>query len=176
MRKRRLNYKPVTFEDVNATFAAYEAGRCQAVTADRSALIVRRTRLKNPADHLVLDTLLSKEPLAPAVLSGDPKWANVVNTVIYAAIAAEELGINSQNLTKLTSSQNGEILRFLGKEGDLGKNMQLSPDFARRVVKHLGNYGEIYDRNLGKKSNLKLDRGLNKLWNDGGLIYAPPFR
>jgi len=176
MRKRKLSYKPVTFEDINATFAAYEAGRCQAITADRSALIVRRTRLAKPADHVVLDTLLSKEPLAPAVLSGDSKWANVVKTVIYAAIAAEELGINSQNLGKMSTSENGEVLRFLGKEGDLGKNIQLSPDFAYRVIKYLGNYGEIYDRNLGKNSPLKLERGLNKLWNDGGLMYSPPFR
>jgi general L-amino acid transport system substrate-binding protein len=176
MRKLKLTYKPVTFEDINATFAAYEAGRCQAITADRSALIVRRTRLAKPSDHVVLETLLSKEPLAPAVLSGDPQWANVVKTVIYGAIAAEELGINSQNLKKMATSTNGEILRFLGKEGDLGKNMQLSPDFAYRIVKHMGNYGEIYDRNLGKNSTLKLERGLNKLWNQGGLMYAPPFR
>ncbi|MDX1978447.1 MAG: amino acid ABC transporter substrate-binding protein [Pseudanabaenaceae cyanobacterium bins.68] len=176
MRKRGLTYSPITFEDINATFAAYEAGRCQAITADKSALIVRRSRLRQPQAHLILDTQISKEPLAPAVASGDPKWSNLIKTVIYATIAAEELDITSANLTTMAKSQNSEVLRFLGVEGDLGKNMQLPPNFAARVIKHLGNYGEIYERNLGKKSNLKLERGLNRLWRDGGLLYAPPFR
>lgn len=176
MRKLGITYSPITFEDINATFAAYEAGRCQAVTADRSALIVRRSRLRQPQDHIILDTQISKEPLAPAVASGDPKWSNAIATIIYATIAAEELGINSQNLKAIAKSQNSEVQRLLGLEGDLGKNMQLPPDFAARVIKHLGNYGEIFERNLGKNSNLNLERGLNRLWRDGGILYAPPFR
>lgn len=176
MRKRNVPYKPITFEDINATFAAYEAGRCTAITADRSALIVRRTRLSKPDDHVVLDTLLSKEPLAPSVRKGDPKWAEVVRWTVFATIQAEDLGITSKNLSEQAASKNVEVKRFLGLEGDLGKNMGLSNDFAARIVKHVGNYSEIYDRNLGSNSKFNLARGLNKLWSDGGLMYSPPFR
>lgn len=176
MRKRNLDYTPVVFEDINAAYTAYTQGRCQAVTSDRSQLISRRTALPNPGEHVILEELLSKEPLAPAVTGGDPAWSNVVNWIIYSLINAEELGINSQNITQLASSPDPVVRRFLGVEGDLGKGLGLANDFAVRAVRLVGNYGEIYDRNLGPKTKLNLARGLNKLWNQGGLLYSPPFR
>jgi len=176
MRKLNIPYKPVTFEDVNAAFAAYQSGRCTAISADRSALVSRRTLLSNAADHVVLDTVFSKEPLSPAVSNGDSKWFDAVKWIIYSTMAAEELGIDSKNVAQMASSPSSEVKRFLGTEGELGKNMGLSPDFAARVVKHVGNYGEIYNRNLGPGTKFNLARGLNNLWTQGGLIYSPPFR
>ena len=176
MRKRNLAYKPVVYEDVNATFNAYQSGRCTAITADRSALVVRRTRLADPENHEVLDFVVSKEPLAPAVGDGDSKWADIVKWIIFAAIEAEDLDISSKNLVTQQKSSNAEIRRFLGVDGSLGKDMGLSNDFTARVIKHVGNYAEIYDRNLGKDSPFKLPRGQNELWKNGGLLYAPPFR
>jgi general L-amino acid transport system substrate-binding protein len=176
MRKRNLAYKPVVYEDVNATFNAYQSGRCAAITADRSALVVRRTRLADPENHVVLDFVISKEPLAPAVGDGDSKWADIVKWIIFAAIEAEDLDISSTNLATQLQSKNAEIRRFLGVDGSLGKDTGIANDFAARVIKHVGNYAEIYDRNLGKDSPFKLPRGQNELWKNGGLIYAPPFR
>ncbi|AFY73021.1 periplasmic component of amino acid ABC-type transporter/signal transduction system [Synechococcus sp. PCC 7502] len=181
MAKRNIPYKPITFDDVNATFNAYQAGRCVAITADRSALSARRTLLPNSNDHVLLDVVLSKEPLAPAVKDGDSRWSNAVRWIVYGLIAAEELGITSKNINQ-QSSINPEIVRFLGipdqsgKGSDLGKNMGLTNDFVAREVKAVGNYGEIYERNLGSTTKLNIDRGLNKLWTNGGLMYAPPFR
>jgi general L-amino acid transport system substrate-binding protein len=188
MGKRNIPYKPITFDDVNAVFNAYQAGRCVAVTADRSALSSRRTLLPNSKEHILLDVVLSKEPLAPAVKDGDSKWSNAVRWIIYGAIAGEELGITSKNISQYTNPNpsinpsNPEITRFLGipstdgKSSNLGTNMGLANDFATRVIKNVGNYGEIYDRNLGAGTKLNIDRGLNKLWTQGGLMYAPPFR
>jgi general L-amino acid transport system substrate-binding protein len=188
MGKRNIAYKPITFDDVNAVFNAYQAGRCVAVTADRSALSARRTLLPNSKEHILLDVVLSKEPLAPAVKDGDSKWSNAVRWIIYGAIAAEELGITSKNISQYSNTNqnikpsNPEIIRFLGipsadgKSNNLGTNMGLTNDFAARVIKNVGNYGEIYDRNLGASTKLNIERGLNKLWTEGGLMYAPPFR
>lgn len=176
MRKFNLPYTPVVFEDVNATFAAYAEGRCDGVTADRSQLLSRRTAFPDPAAHVILETVLSKEPLAPAISNGDVRWSDTVRWVIFALIEAENLGITSKNLTQFANSQDPVIQRFLGTAGDLGKGMGLTNDFAARVVKHVGNYGELYDRNLGPQTKLNLPRGLNQLWNQGGLLYAPPFR
>jgi general L-amino acid transport system substrate-binding protein len=176
MRQRNINYKPLVFEDVNTTYTTYEQNRCEAITADRSGLNSRRIALSKPNDHVVLDLVLSKEPLAPAVANGDSKWFDVVKWSIYGLINAEELGITSQNVTQSASNTNPEVKRLLGTEGDLGKGAGLTNDFVARIVKHVGNYGEIYQRNLGKDSELKLERGPNKLWNQGGILYAPPFR
>jgi general L-amino acid transport system substrate-binding protein len=176
MRKLNVSYKPVTFEDINATFAAYQAKRCAGVTADRSALIARRSLLPKPDEHVILDNLLSQEPLAPAVLNGDSKWSDTVKWIVFSTIDAEQLGVTSQNLDEQAKSTNAEVKRFLGVEGEIGKGMGLSKDFAARVVKHVGNYGEIYERNLGSATKFNLPRGLNKLWKDGGIMYAPPFR
>jgi general L-amino acid transport system substrate-binding protein len=171
-----IKYKPIIFEDVNTAFATYAEGRCDAISADRSALISRRTTLPNPDQNQILPTLLSKEPLAPAIAKGDPSWQNVVEWVIYATMEAEELELTSTNLNQKLKSQDPGIRRFLGVEGNLGQGLGLSGDFVVRIIKHVGNYGEIYDRNLGPKTPLNLDRGLNKLWTKGGLMYSPPFR
>lgn len=176
MRKRAIAYTPVVFEDVNTTFATYAEGRCDAVTADRSQLISRRTTLPKPNDHVILDALLSKEPLAPATADGDAAWNNVVRWVVNTLIEAEELGITSQNLAQQVNSKDPTVRRLLGSEGDLGKGMGLPNDFAARVIRHVGNYGEVYDRNLGPKTPLNLPRGQNNLWTRGGLLIAPPFR
>ncbi|MBD2022267.1 amino acid ABC transporter substrate-binding protein [Leptolyngbya sp. FACHB-36] len=176
MRKRNIPYTPVVFEDVNTTFATYAQGRCDGVTADRSQLISRRTTLPNPNDHVILEDALSEEPLAPAVADGDAAWSNVVRWVVFALLKAEELSVTTQNVTQQTASNDPTIKRFLGTEGDLGKGMGLSNDFAVRIVKHVGNYGEVYDRNLGPKTSLNLPRGQNTTWTKGGLLFAPPFR
>ena len=169
----KLEYEPVLFDDNEALFSAYEHGRCAAVTRDVSQLAIHRKLLANPKQHKILTEIISKEPLAPAV-SGDSAWTDVVKWVTYATIQAEELDIDSKNINIYRNSKDGEVRRFLGMEGDLGSQMGLSDDFAVRVIKHVGNYQEIYERNLGKPFGLK--RGQNALWNDGGLMYSPPFR
>jgi general L-amino acid transport system substrate-binding protein len=176
MRKRGITYKPVVFEDINITFATYDEGRCDAITADRSALASRRMTLPKPDDNLILDEVLSSEPLAPAVAQGDSQWNNIIKWVVYSLIKAEELGINSQNIGQFTNSNDPEIKRLLGAEGNLGAGIGLTNDFAARIIKHVGNYGEIYDRNLGTKTKLNLPRGQNQLYTKGGLLYSPPFR
>ncbi|MBF2025923.1 MAG: amino acid ABC transporter substrate-binding protein [Oscillatoriales cyanobacterium C42_A2020_001] len=176
MQKRGIPYKPVVFEDVNTTFATYAEGRCDGVTADRSQLISRRTTLPNPADHIILAEPLSKEPLAPAIAGGDSAWADVVRWTVFTLFEAEELEITSRNLAQFTSSKDPEVRRFLGLEGDLGKGMGIPNDFAARIVKHVGNYGEVYNRNLGPQTKLNLPRGQNNLWTKGGLLFSPPFR
>jgi general L-amino acid transport system substrate-binding protein len=176
LQKRSIPYKPVVFEDVNTTFATYAEGRCDGVTADRSQLVSRRTTLPTPTDHIILAEPLSKEPLAPAVAAGDAAWQDTVRWSIFALMEAEELGITSQNLSQFSTSKDPAIRRFLGLDGDLGKGMGIPNDFAARIVKHVGNYGEVYDRNLGAKTPLNLPRGLNNQWTKGGLIFSPPFR
>jgi general L-amino acid transport system substrate-binding protein len=176
MRKRGISYTPVVFEDINTTFATYAQGRCDGVTADRSQLISRRTTLPKPADHTILPELLSKEPLAPAIASGDAAWSDVVRWVVYALMEAEELGLTSKTVAQQLDNPDPTVKRFIGTEGDLGQGMGLSKDFAARAIKHVGNYGEIYDRNLGPKTALNLPRGQNNLWTKGGLIFSPPFR
>jgi general L-amino acid transport system substrate-binding protein len=173
MRKLGLSYAPIVFEDTDLLYDAYEQGDCEAVTSDRFQLATRRTLLEQPSDHQILNLVLSKEPLAP-VVKDDSQWFDVVKWVIYAMIQAEELGINSQNIASFAQTKDPEIRRFLGLEGSLGKDMGLSNDFALRIIKHVGNYEEVYERNLGKPFGL--ERGLNALWTDGGLMYAPPFR
>ncbi|NJK29332.1 MAG: amino acid ABC transporter substrate-binding protein [Acaryochloris sp. SU_5_25] len=176
LRKLKVTYKPVVYEDINATYGAYGEGRCDGVTSDRSQLVSRRTAFSDPQNHVILDEVLSKEPLAPAVADGDAQWADVVRWVINATIEAEELGINQGNLASFANSEDPVIKRFLGTEDNLGKSLGLSNDFAARVIKHVGNYGEIYDRNLGPKTKLNLPRSQNQLWSKGGLLYSPPFR
>ena len=174
MRKLNLDYSPVVFEDTDLLYAAYEQGRCEAATSDRSQLTARRAVMGKPADHQVLKTVLSKEPLGPLTANGDSEWFDVVKWTTYAMIQAEELGITSENVDSFAETEDPQIRRFLGLEGKLGDDMGLPNDFARRIVKNVGNYGEIYKRNIGDPFNL--DRGLNALWTDGGLLYSPPFR
>jgi general L-amino acid transport system substrate-binding protein len=169
-----VNYEPVVFEDQNAAFQAYDEGRCDAITSDRSQLATQgQAVLQNFDDHVILDLVMSKEPLAPAVAQGDEKWGDVVHWVVYGMIQAEELGITSENVDTFLTSEDPVVRRLLGVEGDLGSKLGLSNDFVYRAIKLVGNYGEVYDRNL---STYNLARGQNELWTNGGLMYAPPMR
>jgi general L-amino acid transport system substrate-binding protein len=168
------NYNPIVSEDVDALYAAYQQGRCEAVTSDRSQLVARRSVLAQPDDHVLLDVALSKEPLGPAVIDGDSDWFDAVKWITYALIQAEEFGITSENISQFQNTSDPNIQRFLGLSENLGEDMGLPNDFAARAIEHVGNYGEIYDRNIGKP--FKLERDLNQLWTNGGLLYSPPFR
>jgi general L-amino acid transport system substrate-binding protein len=169
-----VDYTPVVFDDQNAAFQAYDEGRCDAITSDRSQLATQgQAVLKNFADHVILDLVMSKEPLAPAVAQGDEKWGDVVHWVVYGLIQAEELGITSENVDSFLTSEDPVVRRLLGVEGELGSKLGLSNDFVYRAIKLVGNYGEIYDRNLGPYN---LARGQNNLWTNGGLLYAIPMR
>ncbi|MEA5512066.1 amino acid ABC transporter substrate-binding protein [Crocosphaera sp. UHCC 0190] len=175
MRKRGVkNYNPVVSDDVDTLYAAYQEGRCEGVTADRSQLVARRSILPKPDDHVILDVVLSKEPLGPAVKNGDSAWFDAVKWITFALFEGEELGITSQNVDKFETSEDPNVRRFLGLDDKLGEGMGLPNNFATSIIKQVGNYGEIYDRNIGKP--LGLERGPNKLWTDGGLLYSPPFR
>jgi len=177
-RQRGLKFTAVTFEDTAAVYGAYEDGRCDAATSDKSQLAAVRSGFANPDDHFIMDITMSKEPLTPAVPSGDDQWFDVVKTVMWVLINAEELGVTSQNVDEMMNSDNILIRRMLGVEGSFGQeDLGLSNDFAANVIRAVGNYGEIYDRYMGPNGDaFTLPRGLNKLWTDGGLIYAPPLR
>lgn len=169
-----VNYTPVVFEDQNAAFQAYDEGRCDAITSDRSQLATQgQAVLQNFADHVILDVVMSKEPLGPAVAQGDEKWGDVVRWVVYGLIQAEELGITSENVDEFLTSEDPVIRRLLGVEGELGSKLGITNDFIYRAIKLVGNYGEIYERNLGP---FNLARGQNELWTNGGLMYAMPLR
>jgi general L-amino acid transport system substrate-binding protein len=176
-RTKKLQYKIATFADLDEARNAYEAGRCDAWSNDRGTLAARSLGLKNRADHVLLPETISKEPIGPMVRAGDAGWMHVVRWTLYATIAAEELGITSANVDELkASSTDPEVKRLLGVGDDLGQKMGLSADWAYRIVKEVGNYGEIYERHVGEKTSLGIGRGLNALWRNGGLIIAPPFR
>ena len=175
-RTNKIDYKPVVFEKNDEVVAAYDANRCDAFTTDSSGLYAERLRMKNPDDNIVLPEIISKEPLAPAVRQGDSQWFTLVKWVHYAMLNAEELGVTQKNVDEMTASTNPDIKRVLGKEGDFGKALGLENDWVVKIVKAVGNYGESYERNVGSGSRLKIDRGLNKMWNQGGLQYAPPIR
>lgn len=177
-RQRGLEFTAVTFEDTSAVYGAYEDGRCDAATSDKSQLAAVRSGFANPDDHFIMDVTISKEPLTPAVPHGDEKWFDLVKMTIWGLINAEELGITSQNVDQMLTSENVEVRRLLGVEGSFGQeDLGLATDFIANVIRAVGNYGEIYDRYMGPNGiSFTLDRGLNKLWTDGGLIYAPPLR
>lgn len=177
-RERGLTFTPVTFEDTNAVYSAYESGRCDAATSDKSQLAAVRSGFATPADHVILDVTMSKEPLAPATPAGDDQWNDLVKTVMWVLINAEELGISSQNVQEMKASDNVVIKRMLGGEGSFGQEeLGLAPDFAVNVIAAVGNYGEIYDRYMGPEGlSFTMDRGLNNLWSNGGLIYGIPLR
>jgi len=172
----KMTYKPVVFEKLDETLQAYLAGRCDVYTTDQSGLYSVRVQQPKPEDHLVLPEIISKEPLGPSVRQGDDQWLTVVKWVHYALLNAEEAGITQANVAEMVNSTNPEIKRIVGKDGELGKGLGLSNDFVVSIVKAVGNYGELFERNVGSGSRLKIARGLNKLWNNGGLQYAPPLR
>ncbi|RUM25240.1 amino acid ABC transporter substrate-binding protein [Rhizobium vallis] len=173
-----LQYNPVVFEKLDEVNAAYDAGRCDVYTTDQSGLYSLRLTLKNPDEHTILPEIISKEPLAPAVRQGDDQWFDIVSWVGYAMINAEEFGITQANVDDMKNSPNPDIKRFLGVEADtkIGTDLGLTNEWAYNVVKNVGNYGEVFERNIGQGSPLKIARGLNALWNKGGIQYAPPVR
>ena len=172
-----LNIKPVVFETQEATNKAYFAGRCQAYTTDASGLAsIRNKEASSPDDHLILPELISKEPLGPAVRRGDDEFFAIVKWTVYALLEAEENGITQANVDQMKTSTDPVVQRLLGTSEDTGKLLGLDKDWAYRAIKAVGNYGEIFERNVGPKSALRLPRGVNNLWNKGGLMYAPPVR
>jgi general L-amino acid transport system substrate-binding protein len=175
-RANKIEYKTVVFEKNDEVVAAYDAGRCDAFTTDASGLYAERLRMKTPGEHIVLPEIISKEPLGPVVRQGDSQWFTIVKWVHFAMLNAEELGVTKANVDQMASSANPEIKRLLGKEGDFGKGIGLDNDWVVKIIKAVGNYGETYDKNVGTGSRLQIDRGLNKLWTQGGLQYAPPIR
>jgi general L-amino acid transport system substrate-binding protein len=176
-KNNNLTYKPVVFEKVDETTQAYLSGRCDVYTTDSSGLYAIRVQFPKPEEHIVLPEIISKEPLGPSVRQGDSQWFTIVKWVHFALLNAEEFGITQANVEQMAaSSTNPEVKRLLGKEGDLGKGMGLDNDYAVKIIKAIGNYGEAYDRNVGSGSRLKIARGLNNLWTKGGLQYAAPAR
>ena len=178
MESRGLAYELVPFEQSSETISAFEEGRCDVLTSDQSQLAGLRSQAADPGSIVILPDVISKEPLGPAYLANDSAWGDVVNWTVFALIQAEEFGITSQNIDEFLTSDNPEILRFLGQGADTpsGSLIGLDNDFVVNVIRAVGNYGEIFERNLGPDTPLGLQRGLNRLWTDGGLLYAPPWR
>ena len=175
-RANKMKLKTVAFADSNETIKAYDAGRCDGFTTDASGLYAEKLRLANPNDHIVLPEIISKEPLGPTVRHGDDQWFDVVKWTHYAMVNAEELGVSKASLAEMMKSENPDIKRLVGTEGTYGEQLGLTKDWATRIVRHVGNYGESFERNVGQGSQLKIARGLNALWSKGGLQYAPPIR
>ncbi|MEI4483186.1 MULTISPECIES: amino acid ABC transporter substrate-binding protein [unclassified Phyllobacterium] len=175
-RAHNMTYNPVTFATSSETVKAYEARRCDSYTNDSSALYGERLRMANPDEHVVLPEIISREPLAIGTVQGDDQWSDLVTWVHFAMLTAESLGITRENVDEKKASDNPEVRRLLGTEGNIGGMLGVSNDWAYNAIKAVGNYGEVFDRNLGMASNLKIERGQNALWNNGGLQYAPPIR
>lgn len=175
-RSRKMPYELVVFEKADEALQAYQAGRCDVFTADVSQLYAFRLKLSQPDDHMILPEVISKEPLSPAVRQGDDQWFNIVKWTVFALINAEELNITSANVEDMKKSDNPEVRRLLGVEGEFGAKLGLDNDWAARTIKAVGNYGEIFERNVGQGSPLKIERGINRLWNRNGILYAPPIR
>ena len=171
-----MKYEPVTIETNDEARQNYEANRCDVYTTDASGLASTRSALPNPDAHMVLPEIISKEPLGPATRHGDDQWSDIITWVLNATITAEELGVTSANVDQQKSSNNPEVRRLLGVDGSQGSELGLSNDWAYEIIKQIGNYGEIFERNIGVNTPLGIARGLNALWTDGGLIYSPPFR
>lgn len=171
-----MNYTPVVFNTVAEVNAAYDSGRCDVYSADASSLYSIRLLMTNPADHIVLPQIISKEPLGPAVRQGDDQWFNIVKWVHFALLNAEELGVSKANVAAMANSENQDVRRLLGLDGAFGEGIGLDNAWAANAIKAVGNYGEIFDRNVGAGSDLGFARGLNALWVNGGLQYAPPIR
>lgn len=174
--EKGLKYKPLYFDRNEFMFNAYEEGRCDAVTGDVSALASGRFFLKNADEHVILPQVISKEPLALMVRSEDDQWRKLVKWVLNVTINAESLGVNQANVDTFKDTPNSKIKRLLGTEKNFGQPLGLNADFGYQVIKEVGNYADIYDRNLGPESKINLPRGLNALWSRGGIMYAPPIR
>lgn len=176
-RANRIKMKPVVFESNDEVTQAFFKGRCDAFTNDASGLVAERSKTKNPDDYVILEEVISKEPLGPAVRHSDDQWFDIVKWSVFAMISAEEYGINSKNVDEIKKSTKvPNIKRLLGVTEGNGKSLGLGEDWAYNIIKNVGNYGEIFERNIGQGSALKLERGLNALWKDGGIMYSPPIR
>lgn len=175
-RTNNLKYEEVKEPKLDEVVKAYQSGRCNAISADVSQLYALRLNLGKPADHVILPDLISKEPLAPVVRQRDDDWMMIVKWTMYAMINAEELGITSKNIDQALKSTKPDVMRLVGTESNYGEQLGLPRDWAARIIRHVGNYGEIYERNVGSESKLGIPRGINQLWNAGGIQYAPPIR
>ncbi|MBI3700491.1 MAG: amino acid ABC transporter substrate-binding protein [Afipia sp.] len=171
-----MKYEIIAFASADETVKAYESGRCDVFTSDVSQLYAERLKLAAPDDHAVLPEVISKEPLGPVVRHGDDQWFDVVKWTLFAMINAEELAITQKNVDEMAQSTKPELKRIFGSDGNLGEQLGLTKDWFGRIIKAVGNYGESFDRNVGAGSKLGIARGLNKLWNQGGIQYAPPIR
>ncbi|MEN0001012.1 MAG: amino acid ABC transporter substrate-binding protein, partial [Pseudomonadota bacterium] len=175
-RANNMEYELVAFEKADEVVAAYDAGRCDVYTTDQSGLYAQRLKLTDPTAHKVLPEIISKEPLGPVVRQGDDQFFNIVKWVHNATLNAEELGVTSANVEEMKGSDNPAIKRLLGTEGEFGAQLGLEADWAANAIAAVGNYGEMFDRNVGPDTPLAISRGVNALWSQGGLQYAPPVR
>jgi general L-amino acid transport system substrate-binding protein len=175
-RANNMTQEARKFATVDDVFNGYASGQCDVLTADVSQLYALRLKLSNPSDHEILPDVISKEPLAPVVRHKDDDWLLIVKWTLFAMVNAEELGITSQNIDQALKSKKPDVMRFVGTDGDYGEELDLTKDWAVRIIRHVGNYGEVYERNVGTGSKLGIPRGLNQLWNAGGILYAPPIR
>ena len=175
-RTNNMTYQEMKFSKLDEVIKAYDSGKCDVFTADVSQLYALRLNLAKPDDHVILPDVISKEPLAPVVRQRDDDWMMIVKWTLYAMINAEELGVTSQNIDEALKSKKPDVMRLVGTEGSYGEDLGLTRDWAVRIIRHVGNYGEVYDRNVGSGSKLHIPRGLNQLWNAGGIQYAPPIR
>ena len=175
-RAKGMDFKPIVFDTSEQSVQGFAAGRCDVLTSDRSQLAALRSKLSDPNSAKILPNTLSKEPLGPVVRQGDDEWCNIVKWVLFVQINAEELGITGANVDDMLKSDNPNVQRLLGTDGDMGAKLGVPDDFGYAIVKQVGNYGEMYDRNVGPDTALGLERGINALWTDGGIMYAPPVR
>ena len=171
-----IKYQVLKFGTVDDVYKAYESGQCNVLTADVSQLHALRLKLAKAGEHDILPDIISKEPLAPVVRQKDDDWLLIVKWTLFAMVNAEELGINSQNIDQALKSKKPDVMRLVGTEGEYGEELGLTKDWAVRIIRHVGNYGEVFERNVGTGSKLGIPRGLNQLWNAGGILYAPPIR
>lgn len=175
-RAKGMDFKPIVFDTSEQSVQGFAAGRCDVLTSDRSQLAALRSKLADPNSAKILSNTISKEPLGPVVRQGDDEWFNIVKWVLFVQINAEELGITEANVDDMLKSDNPNIQRLLGTDGDMGAKLGVPDDFGYAIVKQVGNYGEMYDRNVGPDTALGLERGINALWTNGGIMYAPPVR
>ncbi|WP_346796744.1 amino acid ABC transporter substrate-binding protein [Halomonas sp. Bachu 37] len=175
-RAKNMEFDPIVFDTSEQTVGGYQAGRCDVLTSDTSQLAALRIQLDNPEGSMILPEIISKEPLGPVVRQGDDTWFNIVKWSLFAMINAEEYGINSDNVDEMMESEDPNIARILGQDDNYGEAMGLDADWAYQIIKQVGNYGEIFDRNVGPNSPLEIERGVNALWTEGGIMYAPPIR
>jgi general L-amino acid transport system substrate-binding protein len=172
----KMKHVVMAFATADETLKAYESGRCSVLTSDMSQLYAERLKLAKPGDHIILPDIISKEPLGPAVRQGDDQWFNIVKWTHFAMVNAEELGVSQATIEQAMRSEKPDVKRLVGTEGNYGEELGLTRDWAARIVRHVGNYDEVFERNVGTSSKLGIPRGVNNLWTNGGIQYAPPIR